>query len=51
MALEGLGIPSLTQGLCTSSGMSAIMMTTMAFLKTGDNFVSSNMVYGGVLYR
>lgn len=28
-ALEGLGIPDLTQGLCTSSGMSAIMMTTM----------------------
>lgn len=46
-ALEGLGIPELTQGLCTSSGMSAIMMTTMAFLKAGDNFVSSNKVYGG----
>ncbi|MDP2907686.1 MAG: aminotransferase class I/II-fold pyridoxal phosphate-dependent enzyme [Nanoarchaeota archaeon] len=46
-ALEGLGIPELTQGLCTSSGMSAIMMTTMAFLKPGDNFVSSNKVYGG----
>lgn len=46
-ALEGLGIPKLTQGLCTSSGMSAIMMTTMAFLKAGDNFVSSNRVYGG----
>ncbi len=46
-ALEGLGIPELTQGLCTSSGMSAIMMTTMAFLKPGDNFVSSNRVYGG----
>ncbi|MDP2908646.1 MAG: aminotransferase class I/II-fold pyridoxal phosphate-dependent enzyme [Nanoarchaeota archaeon] len=46
-ALEGLGIPELTQGLCTSSGMSAIMMATMAFLKSGDNFVSSNRVYGG----
>lgn len=46
-ALEGLGIPGLTQGLCTSSGMSAIMMATMAFLKTGDNIVSSNRVYGG----
>jgi O-acetylhomoserine/O-acetylserine sulfhydrylase-like pyridoxal-dependent enzyme len=46
-ALEGLGIPNLTQGLCTSSGMSAIMMATMAFLKSGDNFVSSNRVYGG----
>jgi O-acetylhomoserine/O-acetylserine sulfhydrylase-like pyridoxal-dependent enzyme len=46
-ALEGLGIPELTQGLCTSSGMSAIMMATMAFLKPGDNFVSSNRVYGG----
>ncbi len=46
-ALEGLGIHELTQGLCTSSGMSAIMMTTMAFLKPGDNYVSSNKVYGG----
>ncbi|MCP4646467.1 MAG: aminotransferase class I/II-fold pyridoxal phosphate-dependent enzyme [bacterium] len=46
-ALEGLGVPNLTQGLCTSSGMSAIMMVTMAFLKSGDNFVSSNRVYGG----
>ncbi len=46
-ALEGLGIPDLTQGLCTSSGMSAITMATMAFLKTGDNIVSSNRVYGG----
>lgn len=46
-ALEGLGIQELTQGLCTSSGMSAIMMSTMAFLKPGDNFVSSNRVYGG----
>lgn len=46
-ALEGLGIQELTQGLCTSSGMSAIMMATMVFLKPGDNFVSSNRVYGG----
>ncbi len=46
-ALEGLGSPELTQGLCTSSGMSAILMTTMAFLEPGDNFVSSNRVYGG----
>ncbi|MBM3199759.1 aminotransferase class I/II-fold pyridoxal phosphate-dependent enzyme [Candidatus Woesearchaeota archaeon] len=46
-ALEGIGIRELTQGLCTSSGMSAIMMATMAFLKPGDNFVSSNKVYGG----
>lgn len=46
-ALEGFGIDELTQGLCTSSGMSAIMMATMAFLKSGDNFVSSNRVYGG----
>jgi O-acetylhomoserine/O-acetylserine sulfhydrylase-like pyridoxal-dependent enzyme len=27
--------------------MSAIMMSTMAFLKSGDNVVSSNRVYGG----
>ena len=46
-ALEGLGIPELTQGFCTSSGMSAIMMATMPFLEAGDNFVSSNRVYGG----
>ncbi len=46
-ALEGIGIPELTQGLCTSSGMSAIMAATMAFLKPGDNFVSSSHVYGG----
>ena len=46
-ALEGLGIPELTQGLCTSSGMSAIVMATMPFLNSGDNFVSSNRVYGG----
>jgi len=46
-ALEGIGIPELTQGLVTSSGMSAILMATMAFLKSGDNFVSSNRVYGG----
>lgn len=46
-ALEGLGVPNLTQGLCTSSGMSAIMMATMPFLNPGDNFVSSNRVYGG----
>jgi len=46
-ALEGLGIKRLTQGLCTSSGMAAIMMSTMAFLNSGDNFVSSNRVYGG----
>ncbi len=46
-ALEGIGIPELTCGLCTSSGMSAIMMATMPFLQTGDNFISSNRVYGG----
>lgn len=46
-ALEGLGVPQLTQGLCTSSGMSAIMMATMPFLEVGDNFISSNRVYGG----
>lgn len=46
-ALEGLGIPQLTCGLCTSSGMSAIMMATMPFLESGDNFISSNRVYGG----
>ncbi len=46
-ALEGLSIPELTQGLCTSSGMSAILMATSPFLKVGDNFLSSNRVYGG----
>jgi len=46
-ALEGLGVPELTQGLCTSSGMSAVHMATMPFLENGDNFVSSNRVYGG----
>lgn len=46
-ALEGIGIRGLTCGLCTSSGMSAIMMATMPFLQTGDNFISSNRVYGG----
>jgi len=46
-ALEGIGIKQLTQGLCTSSGMSAITMSTMALLEVGDNFVSSNRVYGG----
>jgi O-acetylhomoserine/O-acetylserine sulfhydrylase-like pyridoxal-dependent enzyme len=47
-ALEGFGVQKLTQGLCTASGMSAIHMTTMAFLNAGDNFVCSNRVYGGV---
>jgi len=46
-ALEGLGVPQLTQGVCTSSGMSAILMATMPFLEANDNFVSSNRVYGG----
>lgn len=46
-ALEGLGVKQLTQGLCTSSGMSAIVMATLPFLTVGDNFVSSNRVYGG----
>ncbi len=46
-ALEGIGIKDLTCGLCTSSGMSAIMMATMPFLESGDNFVSCNRVYGG----
>jgi len=46
-ALEGLGVSQLTQGFCTSSGMSAIFMATMPFLEKGDNFVSSNRVYGG----
>lgn len=46
-ALEGLGVSQLTQGLCTSSGMSAIVMATLPFLEVGDNFVSSNRVYGG----
>jgi O-acetylhomoserine/O-acetylserine sulfhydrylase-like pyridoxal-dependent enzyme len=47
-ALEGFGVQKLTQGLCTASGMSAIHMTTMAFLNAGDNFICSNRVYGGV---
>ncbi|MHA2105426.1 MAG: aminotransferase class I/II-fold pyridoxal phosphate-dependent enzyme [Candidatus Hodarchaeales archaeon] len=46
-ALEGMGIPEITQGLVTSSGMSAIFTATMPFLNTGDNFVSSCKVYGG----
>ena len=46
-ALEGWKIPELTDGLCTSSGMSATMMATLPFLEKGDNFVSSNRVYGG----
>lgn len=46
-ALEGLGVTQFTCGLCTSSGMSAIVMATMPFLESGDNFVSSNRVYGG----
>ena len=46
-ALEGKNIPELTQGLCTSSGMSAVHMSTMPFLEVGDEFVSSQFVYGG----
>ena len=46
-ALEGKNIPELTQGLCTSSGMSAVHMATMPFLEVGDEFVSSQFVYGG----
>ncbi|MFW9928084.1 MAG: aminotransferase class I/II-fold pyridoxal phosphate-dependent enzyme [Candidatus Thorarchaeota archaeon] len=46
-ALEGISIPDLTQGLVTSSGMSAIFTSTMPFLQVGDNFISSNRVYGG----
>lgn len=46
-ALEGLRVKQLTQGLCTSSGMSAIVMATLPFLEVGNNFVSSNRVYGG----
>lgn len=46
-ALEGLHVRNFTQGFCTSSGMSAIFMATQAFLGVGDNFVSSNRVYGG----
>ncbi len=46
-ALEGKTIPELTQGLCVSSGMAAVFMSTMPFLEVGDEFVSSNRVYGG----
>ena len=46
-ALEGKNIPELTQGLCTSSGMAAVHMSTMPFLEVGDEFVSSQFVYGG----
>ncbi|MFH1286191.1 MAG: aminotransferase class I/II-fold pyridoxal phosphate-dependent enzyme [Candidatus Magasanikbacteria bacterium] len=46
-ALEGFDVSELTEGLCTSSGMSAITMATMPFMKPGDNCVSSNRVYGG----
>ncbi len=45
--MEGYSISELTQALCVSSGMSAIFMATMAFLESGDEFVSSNRVYGG----
>ncbi len=46
-ALEGKNVPELTQGLCLASGMSAVFMATMPFLEVGDEFVSSNRVYGG----
>lgn len=46
-SLEGKDIPELTQGLCLASGISAIFMSTLPFLNAGDNFVSSNRVYGG----
>ena len=46
-ALEGKNIPELTQGLCTASGMAAVHLSTMPFLEVGDEFVSSQFVYGG----
>jgi O-acetylhomoserine/O-acetylserine sulfhydrylase-like pyridoxal-dependent enzyme len=46
-ALEGRNIAEETQALCTASGMAAIFMGTMPFLKPGDQLVSSTRVYGG----
>lgn len=46
-AMEGINIPETPQGLCTSSGMSAIFLATMQFLMPRDNFVACNRIYGG----
>lgn len=41
-ALEGADM-----ALATSSGMSAIVLTMLHFLKTGDTVVAHNVIYGG----
>lgn len=46
-AMEGHNIEGIPQGLCTSSGMSAIFSATMQLLMPGDNFVACNRIYGG----
>ncbi len=46
-AIEGQTISEITQGLCVSSGMAAIFLATMAFLKAGDHFACSSRIYGG----
>ena len=45
--LEGYKLKEDTEALFTSSGMSAIFMSVFPFIKSGDNIVSSNRVYGG----
>lgn len=45
--LEGYGLEGDAEALFTSSGMSAIFMSVFPFIKSGDNIVSSNRVYGG----
>ncbi|NIQ05263.1 MAG: hypothetical protein GWO20_05915, partial [Candidatus Korarchaeota archaeon] len=49
-SMEGKGIPELTHGLCTSSGMSAIFMATMPFLEVGDTFVAPKLMFGGTFH-
>ena len=36
-----------TAAICSSSGMSAILMTVLNICKAGDNIISSNSIYGG----
>ncbi|MFW9853913.1 MAG: aminotransferase class I/II-fold pyridoxal phosphate-dependent enzyme [Candidatus Thorarchaeota archaeon] len=46
-ALEGQNLVEETQALCTASGMAAVFLGTMPFLRPGDQILSSNRVYGG----
>lgn len=45
--LEGYKLKEDTESLFTSSGMSAVFISVFPFVKSGNNIVSSNKVYGG----